>query len=62
MDIFKSIKFFTFKQRTGAHTIAQDEASSTVWGMPGGAKLDGAAEVLSISNIAKRLVSLVYGK
>ena len=48
---------------TGAHTIAQDEASSVVWGMPGAAVgLGGASEVLSITKIAKRLVSLVYGK
>ncbi len=44
----------------GAHTIAQDEASSVVWGMPGAAvSLGGASEVLSLNKIAKRLVSLI---
>jgi len=45
----------------GAHTIAQDEASSVVWGMPGAAVgLGGASEVLSLQKIPKRLVSLVF--
>ncbi|PCJ49993.1 MAG: chemotaxis response regulator protein-glutamate methylesterase [Gammaproteobacteria bacterium] len=44
----------------GAHTIAQDEATSVVWGMPGSAVALGAAsEVLSLSRIPKRLLSLV---
>jgi len=44
----------------GAHTIAQDEASSVVWGMPGAAvALGGASEILSLNKIAKRIVSLV---
>jgi len=38
---------------TGAHTIAQDEASSVVWGMPGEAVKRGAAcEVLPLAKIA----------
>jgi len=44
----------------GAHTIAQDEASSVVWGMPGAAvSLGAASEVLSLNKISKRLVSLI---
>ncbi len=39
-------------QRTGAHTIAQDEETSVVWGMPRQAALIGAAkEVLSLGEI-----------
>ncbi len=44
----------------GARTIAQDEASSVVWGMPGSAVRLGAAEqVLPLRNIAARLLELV---
>lgn len=40
-------------RKAGAHTIAQDEASSVVWGMPREAVLLGAAErILPISDIA----------
>jgi two-component system chemotaxis response regulator CheB len=43
----------------GAHTIAQDEASSVVWGMPGAAVAMGAAtEVLALSKISERIVAL----
>jgi two-component system, chemotaxis family, protein-glutamate methylesterase/glutaminase len=43
---------------TGAHTIAQDEASSVVWGMPGSAVALGAAvEVLSIGAIAAAILN-----
>lgn len=39
-------------KETGAHTIAQDEASSVVWGMPGAAVQVGAAhEVLDLTSI-----------
>jgi len=45
---------------SGAHTIAQDEASSVVWGMPGAAvALGGAIEVLTLNKIARKIVSLV---
>lgn len=41
----------------GIHTIAQDEASSVVWGMPGEAVKRGAAkEVLPLKNIAMALL------
>ena len=44
----------------GSQTIAQDEASSVVWGMPGEAVSLGAAQlVLPISAIAGKLMSLV---
>ena len=44
---------------TGAKTIAQDENSSVVWGMPGEAvKMDAADVVLSLDNIATKLASL----
>ncbi len=42
----------------GAHTIAQDEQSSVVWGMPGSAvRLGGAAEVLPLDSIAPSIRS-----
>lgn len=41
----------------GGHTIAQDEASSVVWGMPGAAvKMGGAVDVLPISKIGNALL------
>ncbi|MEH6466990.1 MAG: chemotaxis response regulator protein-glutamate methylesterase [Porticoccus sp.] len=41
----------------GIHTIAQDEASSVVWGMPGEAvKRGGASEVLSLGKVARSLM------
>ncbi|MFZ5444502.1 MAG: protein-glutamate methylesterase/protein-glutamine glutaminase [Myxococcota bacterium] len=41
----------------GVFTIAQDEATSVVWGMPGEAvKLDAACEVLPLERIAERLL------
>lgn len=46
--------------QAGAHTIAQDEATSIVWGMPRAAVLlGGAAEQLPIGRIAGRLRELV---
>ena len=47
----------------GAPTIAQDERSSVVWGMPGEACKRGAAEmVLGLDAIADRLLSLTYAR
>jgi two-component system, chemotaxis family, protein-glutamate methylesterase/glutaminase len=44
----------------GSQTIAQDEASSVVWGMPGEAVSLGAAQlVLPISAVAAKLMALV---
>ena len=44
-------------RRAGAHTVAQDEASSVVWGMPGEAvKLGAAAEVLPLGKVSAALV------
>lgn len=41
----------------GAHTIAQDEASSLVWGMPGAAVKYGAAkDIVALPNIASKLL------
>jgi two-component system chemotaxis response regulator CheB len=47
----------------GAHTIAQDEASSVVWGMPGSAvEIGAAAEVLPLDNIGGTLLSALARK
>lgn len=44
---------------SGAHTIAQDEASCVVFGMPRQAiALGGAQEVLALDDMAKRLLAL----
>jgi two-component system chemotaxis response regulator CheB len=43
----------------GAHTIAQDEETSVVWGMPGEAVKCGAAEqVLPLQKIAAETLNL----
>ncbi|QUM74938.1 chemotaxis response regulator protein-glutamate methylesterase [Moritella sp. 24] len=50
-------------RKTGALTIAQDEASSVVWGMPGAAvKLGAAIDILSLPLIAPKLATLVQKK
>jgi len=47
-------------RQAGARTIAQDEASSVVWGMPGEAVKRGAAEfVMSLHDIADKAMELV---
>ena len=49
-------------RRAGAHTIAQDEASSVVWGMPGAAVANGAAEdVVPLEHVAQRLLAASRG-
>jgi two-component system response regulator WspF len=46
----------------GHHTVAQDEASSVVYGMPKAAVVLGAAvDVLPVERIARALVSIVSG-
>lgn len=48
-------------QEAGAPTVAQDEKSSVVWGMPGAAvKLGAADEVLPLIRVADRLVNLAH--
>jgi len=47
-------------QEAGAQTIAQDEASSVVWGMPGEAvKLGAADTILSLEKIAGKILALL---
>lgn len=47
-------------RQSGAHTIAQDEASSVVWGMPGAAvKLGAAAQVLNLYDIPAAMLDWV---
>ena len=47
-------------KRAGGYVIAQDEASSVVWGMPRAATNSGAVDqVLPLSKISDRLVGLV---
>ena len=47
-------------QGAGAPTIAQDEASSVVWGMPGAVAERGLAEaILPLEHIAKEIVRRV---
>ncbi len=49
-------------RRKGWRTIAQDEASSVVWGMPKAAVEIGAAEeVLPLDQIAEEITRLVGG-
>jgi two-component system chemotaxis response regulator CheB len=44
----------------GAYSLAQDEKSSTVWGMPGAIVQAGLADqVLPLSQIAPEIVRLV---
>ncbi|HVT34454.1 MAG TPA: chemotaxis response regulator protein-glutamate methylesterase [Nevskiaceae bacterium] len=43
----------------GAHTLAQDEKSSVVWGMPGAAvKMQAVEQILPLDDIAERLLML----
>jgi two-component system chemotaxis response regulator CheB len=46
----------------GAHTIAQDEASSVVWGMPGAAvDLGACKEVLPLHRLSERVLAVLAG-
>jgi len=50
-------------KRAGAYVIAQDEATSVVWGMPGNVVRAGLAdEVLPLGEIAAAVQSLVGGR
>ena len=50
-------------RKAGAFTIAQDEATSVVWGMPGEAVKCGAAmEVLPLEKITQRMLDFATGK
>lgn len=47
-------------RQAGARTIAQDEATSVVWGMPGAAvKMNAVEQVLSLSAIAQHVLQAV---
>lgn len=48
-------------REAGCITVAQDEASSVVWGMPGAAvKLGGASKILPLNKIAKFILYNAY--
>ncbi len=48
-------------RQAGAATLAQDEASSVVWGMPGSAvKLGAAEQVLPLHKIARQIMQWAY--
>ncbi|MFK7977121.1 MAG: chemotaxis response regulator protein-glutamate methylesterase [Halioglobus sp.] len=50
-------------QEAGAPTIAQDEKSSVVWGMPGAAvKLNAADKIMSLDNIAGQVADFTDDK
>ncbi|MFM7480221.1 MAG: chemotaxis-specific protein-glutamate methyltransferase CheB [Planctomycetota bacterium] len=50
-------------RRAGWHTIAQDESTSVVWGMPGAAvKCGGAVEVLPLEAISDSIVRAAHGR
>ncbi|GAB6039404.1 protein-glutamate methylesterase/protein-glutamine glutaminase [Endothiovibrio diazotrophicus] len=50
-------------REAGAPTIAQDEKTSVVWGMPGAAvKLGGAGEVLPLLKVAERILQLASAR
>ncbi len=50
-------------KQAGAHTIAQDEASSVVWGMPGASvNLNAHNEQLALDKIANRLLTKLQAK
>lgn len=49
-------------KNAGAHTIAQDEGSSIVWGMPGAAVELGAAQSIEpLGNIAQKIIDYTKG-
>ncbi|MCP4042681.1 MAG: chemotaxis response regulator protein-glutamate methylesterase, partial [Gammaproteobacteria bacterium] len=49
-------------QQAGAPTVAQDEDTSVVWGMPGEAvKLGAADHVEPLDEVPNRLLALING-
>jgi two-component system chemotaxis response regulator CheB len=47
----------------GASTVAQDEASSVVWGMPGAAvRMEAAQHVVPLQRVAELVLQLVGEK
>ena len=47
-------------KQSGAYTIAQDERTSVVWGMPGEAVKIGAVEkVLPLDEITEKMLKMV---
>lgn len=47
-------------RQTGAHTIAQDEKTSVVWGMPGEAvKIDAAEYIVPLNKIPEKILRLI---
>lgn len=48
-------------RKAGCTTVAQDEASSVVWGMPGAAvKMDAASKVLALDKVAHFILHSAY--
>jgi two-component system chemotaxis response regulator CheB len=46
-------------REAGAPTVAQDEATSVVWGMPGSAvQLNAAGTILPLAKVAEKVLSL----
>ena len=49
-------------KEAGCYTIAQDEKSSVVWGMPGAAvKLGAAVDVLSLNRVPQKIIDKAFG-
>jgi two-component system chemotaxis response regulator CheB len=50
-------------REAGSHTVAQDEATSVVWGMPGAAvKLGAVEKILPLNRIASQIINTAYIK
>jgi two-component system chemotaxis response regulator CheB len=56
------VKGLAALKQAGAHVLAQDEASSVVWGMPGSAVRAGVVdEVVPLDRLARRVLELAGG-